>query len=96
MSSKQLTFDFVIKSFYMIDYGAFFINIVLQSSCFIVLLDLNRFVELLDSGFSFSGANKFREAYRDQNHRNKEVFSFKIGYNYAESAAIGVMVLFIG
>lgn len=80
----------------MIDYGTFFINIVLQSSCFIVLLDLNRFIELLDSGLSFFAANEFRVAYKNEHHRNKEVFSFKIGYNYAESAAIGVMVLFIG
>ena len=91
-----MTLERIINSFYLIDYGSFFINIVLQSSSFIVLTDLNRVVELLDSGFSFTVAHLFRLGYKNERFKSKEVNSFKIGYNYAESAAIGVMVLFIG
>jgi hypothetical protein len=80
----------------MIDNGVFFINIVVQSSCLIVLIDLNRVMELLDTGFSFSGAHALRMGYKTEKYRNKEVYSFKIGFYYAESAAVGVMVLFIG
>ena len=86
----------LVNSFYLIDFGSFFINLVLQSSSFTVLTDLNRVVELLDAGFSGRVANLFREGYKAQRYKSKEINSFKIGYNYAESCAIGVMVLFIG
>lgn len=86
----------VISNFYLVDYGSFFINLMLQASSFTVLLDLNRFVELVDSGFSASAAHLFRQGYRSLGYKHREAYSFKLGYNYAESAAVGVLVLFIG
>lgn len=86
----------MISNFYLVDYGSFFINLMLQASSFIVLLDLTRFIELIDSGFSVATAHLFRLGYRFQAFKNKEAYSFKIGYNYAESAVVGVLVLFIG
>ena len=96
LNSNNLKLERIVNSFYLIDYGAFFINIVLQSSSFMLLIDLNRVIELLDAGGSFVVAHLFRQGYKNERFKGKEVYSFKIGYHYAESAAIGVMIFFIG
>ena len=69
---------------------------MLQSGSFIVLLDLNRFSELFDGLFSFEVTHRIRQGYNKDRYDCLEINSFRIGYSYAESCVIGVMVLFIG
>lgn len=69
---------------------------MLQSGSFIVLLDLNRFTELFDGLFSPEVAHWIRQGFNLDRYDCLEINSFRIGYSYAESCVIGVMVLFIG
>lgn len=67
MSEKVVNFRLIVDNFYLIDYGAFLINIVQQPSSFMVLTDLNCGVKLLDSGFSFEAAHRLCSG-----HKNKK------------------------
>lgn len=69
---------------------------MLQSGSFIVLLDLNRVSELVDGLFSVEVTHRIRQGYNRDRYNCLEINSFRIGYSYAESCVIGVMVLFIG
>jgi len=96
LETKNFNFFNLAQNFYLINAGSFFINLVLQISSFIFLLELTRFGELLSALGSVKVAVLFRTQIREQKYKLKESLSFRIGIKYAEASSIIIMMCVIG